>query len=148
MRFLIFILVFLPWTAFAQEPSHKRTVENGEFFNASHRSEIYEKSKKSELSAVGYTLVFPGLGNFYAHQYVTGTVVGMGVVFGITALVFGLTTDQSDWTATGAVLGGSMYLVGGVTSVVGVQDYNSDLRRALKVSDLERAPGLRIAFQF
>lgn len=148
MRFLIFILIFLPFTALAQEPTQKRTVENGEFFNAEHRSEIYEKSKKSEMTAVGYTLVFPGLGNYYAQQYVTGTVVGMGLVFGLTAFVFGLTTDQNDWMATGAVLGGSMYIVGGVTSVIGVRDYNSDLRRALKVSDLGRAPGVGIAFHF
>lgn len=148
MRFLIFILVLLPVTAFAQETPHERTVANGEFFNASHRSEIYEKSKKSELTAVGYTLILPGLGNYYAQQYVTGTVVGMGMVFGITAMVFGLSTDQSDWTATGGVLVGSMYVVGGVTSFVGVQDYNTDLRRALKVSDLERAPSLQVAFRF
>lgn len=148
MRFLIFVLISLPFTAFAQDTTHKRTVENGEFFDASHRSEIYQKSKKSEAKAIGYTLIFPGLGNYYAQQYVTGTVVGMGVVFGVTALVFGLTTDQADWTVSGAVLGGSMYLVGATTSFVGVRDYNSDLRRALKVADLERAPGLQIAFSF
>jgi hypothetical protein len=148
MRFLIFVLVFLPFTAFAQDSTPQRTVENGEFFNAAHRSEIYEKSKKSELSAVGYTLMFPGFGNYYAQQYVTGTVVGMGMVFGLTALVFGLSTDQSDWTATGLVIGGSMYIIGGTTSVLGVQDYNADLKRALKVSNLGRAPGLKIAFQF
>ena len=148
MRFLIFLLIFLPFTAFAQDTTHERTVENGEFFDASHRSEIYNKSKKSGAKAIGYTLIFPGVGNYYAQQYVTGTVVGMGVVFGMTALIFGLTTDQSEWVATGAVLGGSMYVVGGVTSYVGVQDYNADLRRALKVSDLERAPGLQIAVNF
>ncbi len=148
MRFLIFVLLFFPCTAFAQDTPHKRTVANGEFFDASHRSEIYEKSKKNELKAVGYTLIFPGFGNYYAQQYVTGTVVGMGMVFGLTAMIFGLSTDQSDWTITGLVLGGSMYVVGGVTSYMGVQDYNTDLRRALKVADLERAPGLQVAIQF
>ncbi|MEZ4461720.1 MAG: hypothetical protein R3E66_18760 [bacterium] len=140
---LICLLIALsPTVALAQE------APKGQLFDTAHRQKIYDAQKKSELAAIGYTLIYPGLGNYYAEQYVTGTVVGMGMVFGVTCLVFGLTTDQSDWATIGAVLGGSMYAVGGVTSYFGVSDYNSELKRALKVADMDRAPGLVLAIRF
>lgn len=142
-RILICIFITLsPFAALAQD------APKGDLFDAAHRQQIYESQKKSELEGIGWTLIFPGFGNFYTEQYVTGVVVGMGAVFGFTALIFGLTTDQDDWKVIGAVLGGSMYVVGGTTSVFGVRDYNAELRRALKVSYIERAPGLNLAFQF
>lgn len=139
------MLLAWPTSGFAAEPA----VEPASgFFNEAHRQQLYDQTKKSEWTAIGYSLAFPGLGNFYAEQYVTGTVVGMGMVFGITALVFGQTTDQSEWTWLGLGLGGSMYVVGATTSYFGVVDYNHELRRALKVSELERAPGLQLSLSF
>ena len=140
---LICLLIALsPTVALAQD------APQGQLFDTAHRRQIYDAQKKSELAAMGYTLIYPGLGNYYAEQYVTGTVVGMGMVFGLTCLIFGLTTEQNDWTAIGAVLGGSMYVTGGVTSYFGVHDYNAELKRALKVAQVDRAPGLTLAIRF
>lgn len=142
---LAVVLVWGPTLGFAAEPAGSQAPG---FFDEAHRRQLYEQTRKSEWKAIGYSLVLPGLGNFYAEQYVTGTVVGMGMVFGITALIFGQTTDQSEWTWLGLGLGGSMYVVGATTSYFGVVDYNHELRRALKVSELERAPGLQLSLSF
>ncbi len=121
------------------------------FFSVEHRWDIYDQSKKSAGTAVLYTLAFPGIGNLYAEQYFVGAAfIALGV-FSYIFVGFGLATDQNDLIAIGAVAGGSAYIASGVTAAFAAQDYNDELKRALKLPT-ERAAlqsrGVQITFAF
>jgi hypothetical protein len=109
---------------------------------------MYEQSRLHESTAILWTLAFPGLGNIYAQDYLTGAILGMVMVFGTTILIYGVTTDQSDIIGIGGFGCGAAYLTGGITSVLSVRDFNQELRRGLKVQNPGHSPGLALKFSF
>lgn len=111
------------------------------FMSAEHRQEIYEQSRKRPTRAVLYNLALPGVGNFYAEQYLLGGIAVVLTAFAGTFVVYGLSTKQSDVTVLGAVLGGVAYGGSIATSLIGVSSFNEKLRQGLKVdrADASRA---------
>lgn len=128
--------------AYAQdEPSRGESAQveapsASETFSVEHRKELYEKGKKSTGRALLLTLLLPPLADIYAEQYLWAGVTTILLVFAATFASYGLVTDQPTFLTWAAVTGGISYATGGVTSVLGVQAYNRELRRALKVSQV------------
>lgn len=136
---LLCVVLICPSVGVAQTP---------EFFGEEHRKSIYEASRKTHTSATLWTLVFPGFGNIYAEDYLTGGIVGMLMVFSATIFAYGLLTDQSDILLAGGLGAAGAYVGGGVTANFAVYDYNQELRRGLKVEALKASPGLALRFSF
>lgn len=103
------------------------------FMSPEHRQKIYEENRKKPATAVGYTLLLPGLGNIYAEQYLLAGVGFVLMVFAGTLVGYGLSTKQPKIIVIGAITAGSAYGVGATTSLIGVSDYNRKLRQGLKV---------------
>ena len=103
-------------------------------FDADHRREIYEESRLQRRRAVLYSLALPGLGNFYAEQYALGTLFMSTLVFSGMFLGFGLVNNHPDLITLGLVTTGLTYAGAGVTSYLGVQRYNAQLRRNLHLN--------------
>lgn len=140
------LAILWPSLLFAAEPEP----QNG-FFSVEHRWDIYDKSKKNSGTAVLYTLAFPGVGNLYAEQYFVGAAfIALGV-FSAVFLTFGLVTDQNDLITLGGVSLGATYVASGVTAAFAAQDYNDELKRALKLPSERaalRSRGLMVTFAF
>ncbi|RAL22113.1 hypothetical protein DL240_09670 [Lujinxingia litoralis] len=122
----------------APEPAAAADAPRSTFFNADHRRRIYEESKLSHTRAALYTLLLPGLGNFYVEQYALGTVALSLMVFGGLFIGYGLLLDRGDLIGLGAGVAGVAYGGGLLTSYQGVRRYNLQLQQSLQ---LERAAG-------
>ena len=106
-------------------------------FDTQHRIQIYEANRLNAWHAVGYTALFPGLGNFYAEQYALGTVALSAMVFAGMFAGFGLMHGHLDLLQIAAAIAGSAYVGGGITSFYGVRAHNRQLRRSLHIDDHE-----------
>ncbi len=120
----------------AQQTSEETTDEGlyGEYFMSDeHRREIYEQNRKSAGKAVLWTLLFPGLGNIYAQQYLLAGMAIIFMVFAGTFVGYGLSTRQPKIIVLGGITAGIAYGGGAATAIIGVSKYNAELRRGLKV---------------
>ncbi|RDV38121.1 hypothetical protein DV096_09915 [Bradymonadaceae bacterium TMQ3] len=109
------------------------------FFDANHRQRIYEQGRLSHIRAALYTLLLPGLGNFYVEQYMLGTVAMSLTVFAGIFLAYGLSLSRNDLVGLGAGVAGLAYGGGLITSYQGVRRYNLQLQQSLQ---LDRASAL------
>ena len=92
---------------------------------------MYEAEKKYVSTAVGWNLLFPGVGNFYARQYLPGGLyMGLGV-FGYVFIVYGAYTEQPDLIGLGLIGIGGAYGMSIAHSIKGVHEYNHDLEYRL-----------------
>lgn len=125
------------------------------YFDTEHRIEIYEQSRLEPWRAVGYTAVFPGLGNFYAEQYVAGTVALSAMVFAGMFVGFGAMNSRPDLVRIGAVIAGLSYLGAGTAGYLGARAHNAQLRRSLHIdeqfdasADPSPHPGITLTWRF
>lgn len=152
MRFFILFLVFSSLLSAAPAFAEDAAVPTREVFSQEHRHEIYDAKKKSHTAAAVYSFVFPGFGNFYAEQYFLGGVNAMVGIFGLTFLTYGLVSDQSEflWLSAGFLT--ISYLEGLAFALYGVSDYNTELRRGLRINEkrthVGSAPGFAVAIRF
>jgi hypothetical protein len=112
----------------------EETMESKEDFSLTHRKELYRQGRLSHGKAILYNTV-PGLGNFYANQYVLGGVALSLMGFVAVLVPFGLVTDQPTFTWFGAGLAGFAYAGSVTTSIVGVSTYNRRLRESLRLDE-------------
>lgn len=130
------IVVAAPATSPAQQrpdpapaPSQTsgQTSGQGELFSAAARRGYYEQSKLSTSRALLYSAL-PGMGNYYAQDYFTGTIWMAAFGFGALFLGYGLGTDQAAERWIGLGLIGGAYAGALLTTPGSVEDYNRDLR--------------------
>ena len=114
----------------ASAPSSEQPAD-GQLFNEAHRKQIYRRSRLSTTTAVLYNLALPGLGNVYAEQYFMAGLAFSLMVFAGVFVSYGLVTRQSEMLWIGAGTAGIAYPTSIITSVVGVRDYNAELRQGL-----------------
>ena len=136
---MITLIMGLTPLSYAAEP---------QVFDDAHRREIYEANRKSVATALGYTLLFPPLGDFYAEEYAWGAISGVLLAFTLIFAGYGFSSDQPRFYGWAAVSGASAYILAGTTAYFGVQAYNADLRQGLKVQAQHRAPGLTVSFSW
>ncbi|TXD37396.1 hypothetical protein FRC96_08245 [Lujinxingia vulgaris] len=103
------------------------------FFDADHRRRIYEQGRLSHTRAALYSLLLPGLGNFYVEQYMLGTVAMSLTVFAAIFLAYGISLSRSDLVGLGAGVAGLAYGGGLITSYQGVRRYNLQLQQSLQL---------------
>lgn len=119
-----------PAAAATQQPAPRK-----QLFTPEHRREIYEAKRLSYTDAALWQLLFPGLGNIYSKQYflagISFVLMGFATVFGLYAF----RTEQPQFYWHGAATAGLAYLGGGAMALVGVRDYNEDLRDGLNIGD-------------
>lgn len=137
---LVVTCALAPNAVVAQQSEPEQTAEASDgsvydayFMSDEHRQEIYEQNRKSPGKAILWTALFPGLGNIYAEQYLLAGVSIIFMVFAATFVGFGLTTRQPRIVGLGGITAGIAYGGGGLASVIGVAQYNKELRRGLKV---------------
>lgn len=102
-------------------------------FDSDHRLELYETSRLERRRALLYSLALPGLGNFYAEQYALGTIALTALVFSAIFVGYGAINGQSQLLRIGLVTTGLTYVGSGISSYIGVQRYNDELRRNLHI---------------
>lgn len=119
------------------------------------RTRLYDQMALDYGRALGYSLLFPGLGNIYVEQYVLAGISFSLMAFSVVFAGYGLTTGQMRFTRGGVFLAGGVYAGASASSLLGVAHYNRRLRRELGVegSNGRRTPinrsaaiGLRIRF--
>lgn len=120
------------------EPSSEDEIYDAYFMSPEHRQEIYEQNRKSSTRAILWTALFPGLGNIYAEQYLLAGMAIVFMTFAGTFVGYGLSTRQPKIITLGAITAAIAYGGGGVTSVIGVSQFNAKLRRGLKVDRAQR----------
>lgn len=103
------------------------------FFGEQHRREIYRKGRLRYSTAALRTALLPGLGNFYAEQYLLAGLNASLMGFAIVVVPYGLATDQPIFIWGGVGIAGTAYLSGFITSAIGVKRYNRRLRRRLRL---------------
>lgn len=128
-------IVLAPMTAQAQT-----TDADAYFMSDEHRQKIYDQARKKPARAVLYNLALPGVGNFYAEQYVLGGIAIVLTAFAGTFIAYGLSTKQSDVTVLGGVVAGVAYGGSIATSLIGISTYNAKLRQGLKVDRASATP--------
>lgn len=106
------------------------------FMSEEHRLAIYDARRKRPVNALLLSLALPGLGNVYARQYLVGGIALTFMVFSGVFITYGFSTSQPDIATTGFILAGGTYVGATTIALVGVSDYNRDLRRALKIEGL------------
>lgn len=114
-------------------PSEPTDSTESTFFDADHRRRIYEQGRLSHTRAALYTLLLPGLGNFYVEQYMLGTVAMSLTVFAAIFLAYGISLSRSDLVGLGAGVAGLAYGGGLITSYQGVRRYNLQLQQSLQL---------------
>lgn len=116
--------------------------ESSTTFDLEHRRQLYENRRLNPWRAVGYTAIFPGLGNFYVEQYAVGTVALTAMVFTGMFVGFGLMYGHTDLLWIGGTTAATAYLGGAVTSYMGARQYNRQLEQSLHLpDDAEQASG-------
>jgi hypothetical protein len=105
-----------------------------DFFGEQHRRELYREGRLHYSSAALRTALLPGLGNFYAEQYLLGGLNASLMGFAVVVIPYGLATDQPIFIWGGAGIAGTAYISGFITSAIGVKRYNRQLRRRLRLS--------------
>lgn len=113
-----------------EEPAEEPT---STFFDANHRQRIYEQGRLSHTRAALYSLLLPGLGNFYVEQYMLGTVAMSLTVFAAIFIAYGLGLSRGDLVGLGAGVAGVAYGGGLITSYQGVRRYNLQLQQSLQL---------------
>ncbi len=111
------------------------TDEDLKYFGDAHRRELYRDGRLQYSTAALRTALLPGLGNFYAEQYLLGGLHATLMAFAAVVIPYGLATDQAAFAWGGAGLAGSAYVSGFATSALGVRRYNRRLRRRLRLAD-------------
>lgn len=125
--------------------------DDQEFFGDSHRRRLYEESRLSSTRAVLYNLALPGVGNVYAEQYLYAGVAFSLMAFAGLFVGYGLYTDQSRFVHMGLGTAGFAYGGSIVTSLLGVREYNEELRGNLNVRLSHHAltpPSVGVGFRF
>lgn len=147
--FLIFILgnFFFCGQLHAQDSSKPVKESKSTFMDDEHREEIYDERKKSEIAAVVYSLVLPGLGNFYTDQYFVGALFMSALVFAGFFAAYGFSSDQPEYYVGAGLLAGGAYIASPITAFFSARSHNENLRRALKVSLGVRGRGV-VGFSF
>jgi hypothetical protein len=112
----------------------EESVESTEDFSLTHRKELYRQGRLSYGKAILFNTV-PGLGNFYANQYVLGGVALSLMGFVAVLIPFGLVTDQPTFTWFGVGVAGFAYTGSVTTSIFGVSTYNRRLRESLRLDE-------------
>lgn len=141
------------------DAAEKNSGRPEDYFGNAHRRQLYEESKLEYSRAALWTALLPGLGNFYAEQYLIGGLNASLVGFTALLVPYGLVTDQLSFVWTGIGITGTAYVSGFTTSLIGVRNYNRRLRRSLDVPEEPRAgavprnsaraaPGISIGFRF
>lgn len=120
------------------------------FMNLEHRKEIFEDSKLSVTRAVGYSLLLPGLGNFYTEEYFAGALAMSAMVFALVFAGYGYTTDQPSYYLGAGILAGSSYIGSTAFAYYSAKEYNENLGRALKITITPRKASmfLSVGLQF
>lgn len=134
-----------------------RTDNDEEYFGLAHRERMYEEAKLSTSNALLYTLALPGIGNIYAEQYLLAGLAFSFMAFTIMFVTYGLTTQQPQFVHMGFVTGGTAYVGGAITSVIGVKRYNARLRESFNFDerseraapfDMPRARTVNVTIRF
>lgn len=112
---------------------HTETSEQ-QFFGNQHRRELYRKGRLRYSTAALRTALLPGLGNFYAEQYLLGGLNASLMGFAVVVVPYGLATNQPMFIWGGAGIAGAAYISGFITSAIGVKRYNRTLRRRLRLT--------------
>ncbi len=123
-----------------QESSASSQTSMSDFFDDAHRQQLYREGRLTYKRATLWTLALPGLGNFYAKQYLIGGIAASMMGFAALLVSYGLATQQSGFIWSGLGTAGSAYLGGMISSYFGVRAYNRRLRSRLRLSS--NAPGL------
>ena len=104
-------------------------------FDAEHRRQIYEANRISPWRTVGYSALFPGVGNFYVEQYAVGTIALSAMVFAGMFAGFGLVHDQINLLQLAGIVSGLTYVSSGAIAVYGAHSHNDTLRQNLHIDD-------------
>ncbi len=118
-------------TAFADDTPSEPPPTEARAFDAEHRQQIYESSKRSPTRAALYSAALPGMGNFYAEQPAFGVISLMALSFSAVFIGFALANDNDDAGRIGVVLAGATWVGSTTTAALGVRSHNRQLRRNL-----------------
>lgn len=107
-------------------------------FSTAHRRQLYKQGRLSYGKAILYNTL-PGLGNFYANQYVLGGVALSLIGFVAVLVPFGVVTDQPTFIWVGTGVAGFAYGGSVTTSLFGVRAYNRRLHESLQLDESHSA---------
>lgn len=109
--------------------------DDSSFFGPKHRQQLYRKGRLHYSRAALLTLALPGLGNFYAEQYLLGGLSVTLMGFAAVLVSYGFATQQTEFSWIGAGTAGAAYTTGLITTYFGIRRYNHKLRRRLRLTD-------------
>jgi hypothetical protein len=121
-------------------------------FTLEQRRGFYEKTRRDHAPYVLANVGLPGLGNMLNDQPLLGA--GFAGVFAVSAVLlgFGLSNDDPEIAIIGGAIIATTYAGSMVTTSLGVDAYNAQLRKRYKLDDDQAArgplPGLTVSLRF